>query len=65
VISARLVVHAGQAQRRDLGDLVLLADQDRGRWDRDMIAEGEAVLETALRRGRSFIARRMREIAGA
>jgi RNA polymerase sigma-70 factor, ECF subfamily len=31
---------------------VLLEDQDRGRWDRDMIAEGEAVLEAALRRGR-------------
>jgi RNA polymerase sigma-70 factor, ECF subfamily len=28
-----------------------LEDQDRGRWDLDMIAEGEAVLEAALRRG--------------
>jgi RNA polymerase sigma-70 factor, ECF subfamily len=34
------------------GDLVLLADQDRGRWDRAMIAEGEALLEQALRRNR-------------
>jgi RNA polymerase sigma-70 factor, ECF subfamily len=34
-----------------VGALVLLADQDRGRWDRDMIAEGEAVLDRALRRG--------------
>ena len=34
------------------GDLVLLADQDRGRWDRAMIAEGEAPVERALRQGR-------------
>ncbi len=40
------------ARTDDVGDLVLLADQDRGRWDREMIAEGDAVLETALRSGR-------------
>jgi RNA polymerase sigma-70 factor (ECF subfamily) len=34
------------------GDLVLLADQDRARWDQEMIAEGEALVERALRRGR-------------
>jgi predicted RNA polymerase sigma factor len=28
---------------------VPLEDQDRGRWDRNMIAEGEAILEAALR----------------
>jgi RNA polymerase sigma-70 factor, ECF subfamily len=27
----------------DHGDLVLLEDQDRTRWDRKMIAEGEAL----------------------
>ena len=32
------------------GDLVLLADQDRGRWDRDKIESGVALLEAALRR---------------
>ncbi len=32
--------------------LVLLADQDRGRWDRTMIAEGTSLVRTALRRGR-------------
>ena len=26
------------------GDLVLLADQDRGRWDRELIAEGQALV---------------------
>jgi RNA polymerase sigma-70 factor (ECF subfamily) len=33
------------------GGLVLLPDQDRTRWDRAMIAEGEQVLEGALRQG--------------
>jgi RNA polymerase sigma-70 factor (ECF subfamily) len=31
------------------GDLVLLAEQDRSRWDRAMIAEGEELVERALR----------------
>jgi len=31
------------------GDLVLLADQDRSRWNRDQIAEGVAFVERALR----------------
>jgi RNA polymerase sigma-70 factor (ECF subfamily) len=34
------------------GDLVLLAEQDRSRWDRAMIDEGEALVERALRQGR-------------
>jgi RNA polymerase sigma-70 factor (ECF subfamily) len=34
------------------GEPVLLADQDRGRWDRAMICEGEALVEQALRRNR-------------
>jgi RNA polymerase sigma-70 factor, ECF subfamily len=46
-----------QDSRRDArtgpaGDLVLLADQDRSRWDRAEIDEGLALVETALRRGR-------------
>jgi RNA polymerase sigma-70 factor, ECF subfamily len=32
------------------GDLVPLADQDRGRWDRDRIAEGQAIVRRCLRR---------------
>jgi RNA polymerase sigma-70 factor (ECF subfamily) len=32
------------------GDLVLLADQDRERWDRDLIAEGQALIQACLRR---------------
>jgi RNA polymerase sigma-70 factor (ECF subfamily) len=31
------------------GDLVLLADQDRSKWNRAQIAEGERLLEAALR----------------
>jgi RNA polymerase sigma-70 factor (ECF subfamily) len=33
------------------GSLVLLADQDRGLWDRDLIAEGQALVRACLRRG--------------
>jgi RNA polymerase sigma-70 factor, ECF subfamily len=33
------------------GDLVLLADQDRSRWDRARIAEGAALLERAVASG--------------
>jgi RNA polymerase sigma-70 factor (ECF subfamily) len=32
------------------GELVLLADQDRGRWDRALIAEGQAIVRRCLRR---------------
>jgi RNA polymerase sigma-70 factor (ECF subfamily) len=32
------------------GDLVLLADQDRGRWDADLIAEGQDLVRRCLRR---------------
>src|SRR4029077_20531081 len=53
LLALLLLTDARRAARTDdLGDLVLLEDQDRGRWDRALIAEGEAVLETALRRGR-------------
>jgi RNA polymerase sigma-70 factor (ECF subfamily) len=32
------------------GSLVRLADQDRGRWDRGLIAEGQAIVRRCLRR---------------
>jgi RNA polymerase sigma-70 factor (ECF subfamily) len=32
------------------GDLVPLADQDRASWDRDLIAEGQAIVRQCLRR---------------
>jgi RNA polymerase sigma-70 factor (ECF subfamily) len=34
------------------GALVLLADQDRRRWDRELIAEGQAIVRACLRRNR-------------
>ena len=33
------------------GSLVLLADQDRGRWDSGLITEGQALVRRCLRRG--------------
>lgn len=34
------------------GELVLLADQDRGRWDRALLEEGQALVRRCLRRNR-------------
>ncbi len=34
------------------GDLVLLADQDHGLWDRELLAEGQELVRRCLRRGR-------------
>jgi RNA polymerase sigma-70 factor (ECF subfamily) len=38
------------ARSNAAGELVLLADQDRGRWDRGLIAEGQALVRRCLRR---------------
>ncbi|MCW8126166.1 RNA polymerase sigma factor [Microbulbifer halophilus] len=38
-----------RARTDDTGDLVLLEDQDRTLWDRQMIAEGVELVESALR----------------
>ena len=40
------------ARTGDAGELVLLADQARSRWDRAKITDGEQLLEQALRAGR-------------
>lgn len=46
-----LAVHARRGTHVDeSGGLVLLADQDRTRWDRGAIAEAEALLDRAMRR---------------
>lgn len=39
------------ARTDDRGDLVPLAEQDRTRWDRDLIARGTALIEQALSSG--------------
>jgi RNA polymerase sigma-70 factor (ECF subfamily) len=37
------------ARTSDTGDLILLDEQDRSKWDRNAIAEGETLVESALR----------------
>jgi RNA polymerase sigma-70 factor (ECF subfamily) len=51
---ALMLLHDARAAARtsDAGELVLLEDQDRSRWDRSKIREGGAVLERALGAGR-------------
>jgi RNA polymerase sigma-70 factor (ECF subfamily) len=46
-----LVESRRQARTTAEGKLVLLADQDRGLWDRALIAEGQALVRRCLRRG--------------
>uniref|UniRef100_UPI001E623F10 RNA polymerase sigma factor n=1 Tax=Desertihabitans aurantiacus TaxID=2282477 RepID=UPI001E623F10 len=47
-----LLTHARTPARTDArGDLVPLAEQDRTRWDHDLVAEGIALLERVLPRG--------------
>jgi RNA polymerase sigma-70 factor, ECF subfamily len=46
-----LIQSRSAARSRPDGTLVLLADQDRSRWDRDLIAEGQAIVRACLRRG--------------
>jgi RNA polymerase sigma-70 factor (ECF subfamily) len=49
-----LFQHARTAARLDAdGSIVLLDDQDRRLWDRDLIAEGQALIEKAERHGRA------------
>ncbi|GAA3040119.1 RNA polymerase sigma factor [Streptosporangium longisporum] len=54
LLALMLLHDARRATRLDeAGDLVPLEEQDRGRWDAAQIAEGVALLEGALRRGRA------------
>jgi RNA polymerase sigma-70 factor (ECF subfamily) len=49
LLALMLLQHARRAARFDgSGDLVLLADQDRSRWDADMIAAGRQRLDRAI-----------------
>jgi RNA polymerase sigma-70 factor (ECF subfamily) len=38
------------ARTTQAGDLVVLAEQDRARWNRDLIAEGQGIVRACLRR---------------
>ena len=53
LLALLLLTDARRATRVDAaGELVLLEDQDRSRWDRAAIAEGQALVLDALRGGR-------------
>jgi RNA polymerase sigma-70 factor (ECF subfamily) len=48
-----LLTESRRPARTDAGgNLVLLADQDRGRWDRELIGEGQALVRRCLRENR-------------
>ena len=52
LLALLLLTDARRAARTDAsGDLVLLEEQDRTRWDRAMVADGEGLLVEALRMG--------------
>ncbi|MDS0137912.1 MULTISPECIES: RNA polymerase sigma factor [unclassified Amycolatopsis] len=52
LLALMVLVHARREARTGPdGDLVLLDDQDRSRWDRSMITEGTALVEQALTGG--------------
>jgi RNA polymerase sigma-70 factor, ECF subfamily len=51
LLALLLLIDSRSAARvRPDGSLVLLADQDRSRWDRDLIAEGQDIVRACLRR---------------
>jgi len=53
LLALMLLHHARRSARTTTtGALVPLAEQDRSRWDTDLIAEGVAILQSALARGR-------------
>lgn len=53
LLALLLLTHSRRAARTAAdGSIVLLRDQDRARWDRALIAEGQALVRACLRRGR-------------
>ncbi|MDQ1427345.1 MAG: polymerase sigma-70 factor, subfamily [Acidimicrobiaceae bacterium] len=51
LLALMLLIESRRPARSDsCGELVLLADQDRSRWDRSLIAEGQAIVRACLRR---------------
>ncbi len=51
LLALMLLIESRRAARTTWdGDLVLLAEQDRGLWDRDLIAEGQAIVRQCLDR---------------
>ncbi|MFG3145127.1 RNA polymerase sigma factor [Streptomyces sp. NPDC048243] len=53
LLALMLLIEARRPARTSVeGDLVLLADQERSRWDRGLIAEGQDLVRRCLRRNR-------------
>jgi RNA polymerase sigma-70 factor, ECF subfamily len=53
LLALMLLTAARRPARTDAdGGLVRLADQDRSRWDRTLIAEGQGIVRACVRRGR-------------
>ena len=53
LLALLVLLHARSAARVTAGgSLVRLADQDRRLWDRDLIAEGQAIVRACVQRGR-------------
>ena len=51
LLALMLLVESRRASRTSSGgELVRLADQDRARWDRDLVFEGQAIVRRCLRR---------------
>jgi RNA polymerase sigma-70 factor, ECF subfamily len=50
LLALMLLIEARRAARTTTqGELVLLADQDRGLWDRQLMAEGQTIVQQCLR----------------
>jgi predicted RNA polymerase sigma factor len=65
LLALMLLNEARRPARTDaIGELVPLAEQDRSRWDRSMVAEGMTVLTAALRQGRPGAYQLQAAIAG-
>lgn len=52
LLALMLLGEARMPARTVEGDLVVLRDQDRSRWDRTMITEGQAIVRACIRRDR-------------
>ena len=53
LLALMLLIESRRSSRADIdGELVLLADQDRGLWDRKLIAEGQTLLRQCLQKNR-------------
>jgi RNA polymerase sigma-70 factor (ECF subfamily) len=52
LLALMLLMESRRGARRRDGELVLLAEQDRGLWDRELVEEGQALVRRCLQIGR-------------